>query len=171
MLTEQNPLSKSNVLVDLVIFVAFLVTFEVRLTGETIHEWLGLALAGTIIVHLLFHWRWLVAVTTRFLHQLFHASRLNYVVDAVLFVSFTVMMFSGLMISRAILPALGLEAPHEFIWRFLHARSADLALILLAVHFGLHWKWMLDVVRRWIVAPLTGLVAFVLPRHPRTEAD
>jgi hypothetical protein len=107
-------------------------------------------------------------VTKRFVRQLFHASRLNYVIDAALFVAFTVMMFSGLMISRAILPALGLQTPNEFIWRFVHARSADLSLALLTVHFGLHWKWLVDVTKRWIVAPLAGLAWF---RHPRTEVN
>ena len=95
---------KTNFMIDLGIFAAFLVALEPRLTGETLHEWFSLAFAGVLIVHLLLHWKWVVNVGRNFFRKLWHTSRLKFVVNALLFTSFTVLMMSGLMISRSVLP-------------------------------------------------------------------
>lgn len=60
-----NPI-KTNLWVDVVIFLAFLLALDPRTTGIAIHEWLSLAAAGAAIVHLLLHWQWIVEVTRRF---------------------------------------------------------------------------------------------------------
>ena len=95
-------MNRTNLLIDLGIFGVFLVAANPNLTGLAVHEWLGVAFAGTLIVHLLLHWRWIATLTLQFFRQLWHDSRLQYVVDGMLFISFTAVMMSGLMISRAI---------------------------------------------------------------------
>ena len=49
---------KKNWIVDLVCFVGFLLSLKPSITGFSIHEWLGIAVCGVLIVHLLMHWRW-----------------------------------------------------------------------------------------------------------------
>ena len=73
-----NANTKTNLILDITIFTAFLVAANPSLTGNTIHEWLSLSFAAAIITHLLFHWKWLVKVTTGFFKKFFHQSRLNY---------------------------------------------------------------------------------------------
>ncbi|HEY9087273.1 MAG TPA: DUF4405 domain-containing protein [Anaerolineaceae bacterium] len=150
--------NKTNLLIDLSIFAAFLVAFEPRLTGISIHEWLSVALAAAIVVHLLLHWKWITQVLLRFFRQLFHASRLKFVVDLLLFVAFTGVMLSGLLISRSVLPALGISATHDGAWERLHGLFANLSLYLVALHFALNWKWVVTMVKRYLIAPITGLV-------------
>ncbi|MBI5301513.1 MAG: DUF4405 domain-containing protein [Chloroflexi bacterium] len=145
---------KTNLLVDLSIFAAFLVAFEPKFTGVPIHEWLSLALAGALVTHLVLHWRWIVSVTTRFWHQLIHSSRLNYAVDSLAFLAFTAMLFSGIMISKSILPFLGIAGSHDVFWRWLHKTSADASLMLMALHFALHWKWTSTTLTRLVLAPV-----------------
>ena len=55
--------TKNNLILDITIFAAFLAIASPKLTGNTIHEWLALALAAAIVVHLLFHWKWLVTIS------------------------------------------------------------------------------------------------------------
>src|SRR5204862_8251170 len=96
---------------DVALFVAFLITTAPRFSGVPIHEWLSLALAFTVIVHLLLSWKWIVTVTKRFFKSVLWEARLNYVLNWLLFIDMTALMFTGMMISRFALPALGIYLP------------------------------------------------------------
>jgi hypothetical protein len=149
--------NQTNLIIDLGIFTAFLVAMDPRITGVPVHEWLSLALAGTIVIHLLLHWDWIIHVATRYFRQLWHSSRLNFLLDILLFISFTGIMVSGLMISRSILPALNIQIGGGFSWRRIHSLMADLSMWLLAVHFGLHWNWIWNMFKRVILFPIRSL--------------
>jgi hypothetical protein len=69
---ELHMSNKRNLVLDVIIFVAFLAIANPSLTGMTIHEWLALAFATAIVTHLLFHWKWLDQVTQKFFRKLFH---------------------------------------------------------------------------------------------------
>lgn len=77
--------NRRNLILDIIIFAAFLAVANPSLTGMTIHEWLALAFTATIVIHLLLHWKWLVNVTQKFFRKLLNISRLTYVVDALFF--------------------------------------------------------------------------------------
>jgi hypothetical protein len=165
MFDKENKVStKTNLTLDIAIFSAFLVASNPALTGLAIHEWLGIFFSAALITHLLFHWDWIANLTKTFFKKLFHASRLNFVVDSLLFVAMTAAMLSGLMISKNVLPALGIQLDVSREWRSIHSLAADASLIFVALHFALHWKWVVSGVQRYIVAPLAGLV-----RRPATN--
>ncbi len=52
---------------DAGLFLLFVILLSPRLTGLPVHEWLGIALAGPVLLHLLLSWRWLVTATRRLL--------------------------------------------------------------------------------------------------------
>ena len=149
--------AKTNLTLDIAIFSAFLVASNPAFTGLAVHEWLSVAFAATLVLHLLFHWKWIATLTKTFFKNLLHASRLDYVVDGLLFVAMTAAMLSGLMISRNVMATLGISLPAVPAWRSIHSLSSNLSLVLVAVHFGLHWKWVVTNVGRNILAPLSGL--------------
>ncbi len=150
--------NKINLFIDIGIFGVFLIAANPNLTGLGWHEWLGVALAGTLIIHLLLHWRWIATVSLHFFRQLFHDSRLQYVVDLLLFISFTTVMMSGLMISQVVLPFLGIALTRNQAWLPLHDLSANATLALIAVHTALHWEWVVKTFKRYLVDPLAGLL-------------
>src|SRR5512141_2533514 len=102
-------ITKRNLILDLSMLGAFLAVSNPHLTGVTVHEWLALSLAGTVIAHLLFHWDWIIKVGKGFFKKLWHQSRLNFVVNALFFTVMTGTLFSGLMISKSVLPAFGTQ--------------------------------------------------------------
>lgn len=150
-------MNKTNLFLDFGILAAFLLAIEPMLTGISLHEWLSVVFAAAIIIHLLLHWRWITSVGTSFFKKLFHTSRLKFFVDSLLFVSFTTIMFSGFMISRAVLPFLGIEVGMNRAWEMLHRLSANTTLALVGLHFALNWKWVVAITRRYVFAPVTGL--------------
>ena len=157
-------MNKTNLLVDAGILTAMLIAMEPRFSGVAVHEWLSLSLAAAIVVHLLLHWKWIVGVASRFFAKLWHASRLKFVIDTLLFIDFVAVVTSGILISRVALPALGLTLGQgDMGWRQLHSLSADAVIVLVGLHFALNWDWVVSTVKRIVVAPLTGLFR---PRQP-----
>lgn len=156
--------TKTNLILDLTIFAAFLVVSNPALSGLAVHEWLGVSFAAALMTHLLFHWDWLVNLFRTFFQKLFHTSRLNFVVDSLFFVAMTAAMLSGILISRNVLPTFGIQLDASRSWRSIHSLAANLSLVLMALHFALHWNWVVTNLQRYIVAPLTGLFNRPLPQ-------
>jgi len=146
--------NRRNLVLDFIIFAAFLAVANPSLTGMTIHEWLALAFAAAIVTHLLFHWKWLVKLTQKFFQKLFCQSRLNYVVDALFFITMTTTMFSGLLISKSILSTLGIHLNVSHSWERIHTLASDASLIFLGLHFALHFNWVVISLKRYIVSPV-----------------
>jgi len=140
--------TKTNLLIDITIFIAFLVAGEPAITGLPIHEWF----------HLVLHWDWIVSITITFVKRLFHETRFNYLVDFLVFLSFITVMLSGLLISRTVFSAFGIQVQVTRAWREIHSLSANLTLLLIGLHFAMHWKWIVSSFQRYILAPLGSLI-------------
>ena len=156
--------NKTNLIVDSAIFVAFLVAMAPHFSGLAIHEWLGVAFGASIITHLLLHWQWIVEVTKRLFTKAQWSARVNYILNALLFVDITLIIFSGLMISQVALPLIGIQLAQSGIWRGLHETTANLFLVLVGLHVALHWQWLANMVRRFVIEP------FALHRAPQLSA-
>lgn len=148
--------TKVNWWVDLAVFVIFLVAAAPNFTGIALHEWFSVAMVGTILVHLLLHWAWLTATTRYFFTKATTQVRVNYVLNALLFIDFTLIIFSGLMISEAVLPFMGLEIVPNRAWSGLHHTSSELLIPLTGLHIALHWSWIVLMFKRYVWQPLTG---------------
>ncbi|MBS1964840.1 MAG: DUF4405 domain-containing protein [Chloroflexi bacterium SZAS-1] len=154
--TAQPNRNKTNLIIDSAIFLAFLVAMAPRFSGIAVHEWLSIAFGAAIVTHLLLHWQWLVEVTKRFFGKAQLSARVNYVLNALLFIDFTLIIFTGLMISKVALPALGLTLAAGGGWRGLHELTANLFLPFTGLHIALHWQWIVNMFKRFVFAPLSG---------------
>jgi cytochrome b len=144
---------KTNLLVDASVFTAFLIAMEPRSSGIAVHEWLGIAFGAAIITHLLLHWKWVVSTTRRLFSRAGRQARLNYFLNTLLFIDITLVVFTGLMISRVALPSLGIYLGGSFLWRGLHSLTANLSLVLISVHVALHWRWIVETIKRYVFRP------------------
>ncbi len=145
--------TKLNFWIDIATFIGFMIAMEPRSTGVSIHEWFTVAAVGTLIVHFVLHWDWFIRLTSRFLVKLFHSSRLNYLLAIAIFIGFTAIMVSGLMISENVVPTLGLHSGGRFAWRRIHDLAANLTFLLVAVHVALRWEWVKAAFIRLIGTP------------------
>lgn len=156
-------MNKTNLWVDMGIFAAFLVAANPALTGIALHEWFSIAFVGTLIVHLLLHWKWVVTVGATFFRKLFHFSRLQFLVDVLLFTAFTAVTLSGVMISKNVVNFLGITLASNPTWKLVHSLSANGVLLLVGLHFALHWNWVVRMVKRYLISP----VRLALKPHQR----
>jgi cytochrome b len=146
--------TKTKLVLDVLIFIAFLVAMEPRSSGIPIHEWLATSILAVLVVHLLLSWDWIVQTTQRFLGKLNTQTRLNYILNWGLFIDVMLLMLSGLAISESVMPTLGIGLPRNFAWRGLHELSANLFIVLLGLHTALHWSWVVDTFKRYVFQPI-----------------
>lgn len=140
--------NRTKLFLDIALFAAFLITMDPHFSGLAIHEWLSLAAAGTVIVHLLLSWSWIVEMTKRIFGKGLNGARMNYILNWLLFIDGILIMLSGILISEAVLPTLGISLPMNFAWRRLHDMSANLALLIMGLHLAMHWNWIVTTFKR-----------------------
>lgn len=150
--THKTNLTKTNLWIDMAAFVAFLVAFAPYSTGIPIHEWLGIAVGGVIIVHLLLHWDWIVKTTRGFFDKMPARKRVNAILNALFFIDTVIIIFTGLMISEVVLPALGITIAFTPVYITIHNLTANIAVLITGLHIALHWKWIVKAIQRFVIA-------------------
>ncbi|MEZ4730371.1 MAG: DUF4405 domain-containing protein [Caldilineaceae bacterium] len=143
-----------NFWVDIVLFLMFIIDMNTGFTGIPIHEWLGIAFGGALLYHLLLHWPWIVSVTRRLFGRLPSVQRIRYVVNLLLFLDMVVVVATGIWISEAALPQLGLRVQPNFFWRQLHHVSSEWIVWLVGLHLALGWSWITNAWSRYCWRPL-----------------
>lgn len=152
--TKNRSQTKLKLVVDIGIFIGFLIAMDPHSSGIPIHEWLATSMLAVLVVHLLLSWDWIVQITRRLFGKVNGLTRINYILNWLLFIDGCVIMVSGFAISESLLPYLGIELPRNFAWRGLHDLSANLFLVLLGLHTALHWNWIVDTTKRYIFQPI-----------------
>ena len=155
----------ARLVLDVSVLVGYLVVQNLPATGIPVHEWLSLVVTFGILIHLIWQWDWTVRVVSRFFKKLASLSRFNLFVDILLMVAFVLVMLSGFMVSQSVLPLFGIAVPFGPTWRIIHSLSADVALVVLGVHVGLHWRWL------WSAAKLLARNLGASNTSPELEPD
>ncbi|MCB9460582.1 MAG: cytochrome b/b6 domain-containing protein [Anaerolineaceae bacterium] len=159
--------TKINVFLDLLLALFFIVEMEEHFTGLPIHEILGLVFGATFLLHVLLHWDWIGAITIGFFRQLLHESRFNYLLNWALFVAMGLATLSGILISRT----LGLNISVDHSWEQIHRITADLSLLIVALHVAMHWKWIAENGTKylfgWIPRLFSGRSRTITPAQPQ----
>ena len=145
--------------VDVALFAAFVAVLDVPLTGIAVHEWLGIAMGVGVVVHLVQHTSWIVTTTRRLFGTCSFRNRLNYLMMLALHASFLAVIVSGLVISEAALPFLGITIDPAAFWLWLHLASVGWVLWLTALHLALHSSWVVSTLQRFVVSPVKRRLA------------
>jgi hypothetical protein len=108
-----------------------------RLTGVPLHEWLGVALAGALVVHLLLHFSWIESRTRRLAEPGAWRNRANVALNGTLFAAMAGAVASGLFMAKSLFP--GFQPVGEYLrWHGIHETCSNLALVLVGLHLGLN---------------------------------
>ena len=136
--------ARARIWLDLVLFAALFVAYNPAWTGIAVHEWLCVVALVPLLFHVVINWNQTLQVLRRIAQRLRAMPKVNLIVDAALFVAFVTVMLSGLLVSQAITRSLGVTIMPDSLWVSAHAWSADATILLLLVHFALHWRWIAD---------------------------
>lgn len=137
---------KLAVWLDLTLLVSVCALQTVGFTGLVVHEWLGLAMVGMVLCHLLFAWSWIASQSRRLFTLESLRARINYLLNLSLFACVIAAIFSGILISQKAIPALTGTQPApdmDWHWDTLHNYFSSTVLILAGLHLAMNWDWVI----------------------------
>jgi thiosulfate reductase cytochrome b subunit len=69
--------------------------------------------------------------------------RFNYILELLILIGFTLIIISGMAIAKTMnFSWLGFTKENFIIWRFMHTSVSMIVLMLVGIHVGLHWNWV-----------------------------
>jgi hypothetical protein len=170
-------MTKRNFLLDVTIFVVFLIT---GITGYflwlliphqldaifiglsrnawvTVHILFGLVGLAGVVVHIIRHWSWLKALRGRTISGLPGKLRANRVVDRIMWFTLIATNLFGTLV-WAFNPGGGLYI--VMLPDRMHVIFGVACTILMIVHLTLHRKWITSITRRYVHVNLRGIKDF-----------
>lgn len=138
---------------DVIMSVVFALLFNKMVFGGLkFHEIAGTAIGAAFIIHLGINWRWIKQVSLRiFSNKIAIKTRIGYIVDTLLLIAMVITIISGIAISKVLFTNLNFGSMMFF--KFTHMSVPYIALILLGVHLGLHWTWVMNMCKKIFKIP------------------
>ena len=118
--------------VCMTIVLLFLMAYQV--TGETLHEWIGIGMTVLVIIHQILNRKWYAAL---FKGKYRPYRTVTTTVNALLLLSFALTAFCGMSMSGHAVPFLYGMAPVSFA-RQMHLSMSHWSFVLMGLHLGLH---------------------------------
>ncbi len=164
--TKKRTLSDvmQNFLLDIGLTLGVLVLLAEKATGEVIHEYVGVAFTAALLVHLLFHWDWIVATSKRLLKKTSGQVRIKSLINIAIFIDMAVIIVSGLLISEVVMRPFNLEVGS--FWHALHVASSSLVIWLTGLHVAMSWKWIVNAIRQHVGQPIVRFFRRLVVRKP-----
>ncbi|WP_328805486.1 DUF4405 domain-containing protein [Paenibacillus apii] len=147
---------------DAAMGVTFALLYNTRVFGGlAFHEIAGIAIGIAILTHIGLNLNFVKKITLRlFDKNLPSKTRLSYGLNVLLLLSMIFVIFSGLVISRVVLP--NFQFGNERWFSVSHMSIAYLTLALIGIHVGLHWHWVIKVTKRLLHLKMSRTRARVL---------
>lgn len=140
-----------KIVLDIILSALLVLMFNKNVISLNFHEIGGLFLGGFILIHNLLNWKWIVAVSKKiFSKDLAFKLRLGYILNFLLLITMALIIVSGIFISKTLFTGISL---HGGNWKIIHYAAAALSLILVGIHIGLHWGFIIGMFKKYIKIP------------------
>ncbi|MBR3195787.1 MAG: DUF4405 domain-containing protein [Clostridia bacterium] len=157
MQAKKTRIIKRIVDVSMTVLLLFLMAYQV--TGEKLHEWIGIGMTAVLILHHILNLKWYASL----FRGKYNAYRtVTVVINTLLLVSITLTALCGMAMSAYAVPFMYGMLPVTFARRF-HLVMSFWSFVLMGVHLGLHVPAMTAGMFRngkakWIAAAAAALV-------------
>lgn len=126
-------------IVDVCMTVLLLCLMAYQVTGEALHEWIGIVITVLVIIHQILNRKWYGAI----FKGKYHAYRIvTTIVNIALLLSFALTAFCGMSMSGHAVPFLYGMTKVSFARR-MHLSMSHWAFVLMGLHLGMHIPVML----------------------------
>lgn len=133
---------------DVLLLLLFLLIQSPRITGVAAHEIIGIAIAVPLLVHMLLSWHWIISKARRLFANGSVRTRINYAINVGLFLAMVLVIVSGIMVSRVVLPWAGMPTIYDGDWFELHDSTSNVLFVAIGLHLAMNWGWVLAALRQ-----------------------
>ncbi|MGJ8734140.1 MAG: DUF4405 domain-containing protein [Cellulophaga sp.] len=137
-----GKISKTRIILDLFFFILMIAVLIPQSTGIAINEWLSCIILIPFFLHLIINWNWIANQSKNLFKKQLRKTKFDYFFNWILYLDILLVTVSGIVISEAALPAIGIHFNINPFWAIIHNASATLFIALLGVHLALHWRWI-----------------------------
>jgi hypothetical protein len=147
---------------DVVMGITFALLYnKMVLGGLAFHEIAGIAIAFAFAAHILLNLRFVQKITLRLFDKTLPGkTRFSYFLNVLLLIFMSFVIVSGLLISKVVLP--NFRYGNEGWFKISHMGVSYLTLILIGIHIGLHWHWVMKVTQRLLHLKMSKSLARIL---------
>lgn len=154
-----------KIMIDIGMTACLLLLMPYSLLGETLHEWIGMAMFVLFIAHHILNRKWLATVA-KGKYTLFRGVQTALVM--IMFILMIGSMISGILLSDHIFGMVRIEGSYMMA-RQVHMFCAYWGLIIMSLHLGMHWNMAVimvgrifkqpSAVRKWIARAIAVILA------------
>jgi hypothetical protein len=120
----------------------------INFTGLEWHQWLGFAFCPVVLLHVVMQWQWFITQFRRMLMPGAYRVRVNAGLNLLLLALMGAVLFSGGFVSAQAVESLGESFGQVPIWSEVHGWLNVALVVLVGLHLGLNWDWLIGAVRR-----------------------
>lgn len=158
--------AKIKMSIDFLMTVFLLMLMAYQITGEKLHEWLGVVMVVLFLVHNFLNIRWY----GHLLKGKYTVLRILWtIVNVSVLAAMLVLAYSGIVMSRYVFSALPFNGGMATA-RVMHLAGSYWGFVLMSIHLGLHWGMVISmfhkfsggkkyVVSLWIFRLIAVLIA------------
>ncbi len=153
-----KPKTICKISIDFIMTILLLLLMAKQLTGDSAHEWLGAGMFILWIVHHLLNFKWHGHL---FKGKYTPPRAVQLAVNLLLFVSMIETMISAIMLSREVFAFLPISGGIALA-RSIHILCTFWGFVLMALHLGLHWNMILNLIHRTVKPPASKPLQIIL---------
>ncbi len=145
---QRKPVNHTQLfkrILDLLLSILMILLMVYQLTGNFLHEWIGMAMMVVVILHNVMNRNWYTGLGKgRYTPQ----RGLILVTNLLLIISFLMAGVSGMAISEDAVPFLNGMISNRLA-RTLHLASSYWSMVLMSLHLGFHWGMLIRLIPAW----------------------
>lgn len=135
---------KYKILIDLFMTIALLLLMLFQITGQQVHEYLGIIILCLFLGHNILNWKW-------YRHLFKGKYKLYRCIQTILNISILMMMlglgYSGMVMAQYVPFSI---SGSIFLARRLHLACSYWGFVLMSMHLGMHLRQMMNMFKKYI---------------------
>lgn len=147
-----------KIIVDILLFIVTFLLVNIEITGNLIHEILGITMAILLLIHIVTNWNWIKSVTKNF-KKVNKKTKVIYAVNLLTMIVYFGAILFGVIISHELFK---FETSSNYKFVITHIIFGRLAIVVMLLHVGMHIDRMFAKVKNKKIRAILYIIYIIL---------
>ena len=154
-------MKKFKIFIEILLLLDTILLLSIEKSGRLLHEIFGIAMAILLLIHIILNWNW-IKNTTKNLKKENIKTKLMYLVNILMMIIYFGAIIFGIIVSNELFQ---FETAGNYKLILTHIIFGRLAIIIMLVHIGMHFKKEKNKRLRNIIYVIYIVIAILLSMH------